>query len=172
MLLLVLQAEHHAAQNLVLRGLLEKPAQPHVHVLAVGEDLVERRAGEAGAQLLLRHVAECVVVAVEEPAEVWMERLVVGDELGQHEGLKEPGGMREVPLDRRGLRTGLHHHVLRGERRAEAHGGGADVAIAHKQGGGGGLLGQHGKLQTRFSKANSKQTLAAGWMLRATTLLH
>jgi hypothetical protein len=123
-------------------------------VLAVGEDLVQRRAGEAGAQLLFRHLAERLVVAIEEPVEVRMEGLVVGDELGQDKGLKEPGGVGEVPLDGRCLGAGLHHHVLRGERRAEAHGGLSDAAIADEKRGGrrgcGGLLGRHSKLQVEY----------------------
>ena len=112
-----------------------------VDVLAVGEDLVERRAREGGAEFLLRHLAERFVVAVEEPEEVGVEGLVGGDELAEDEGFEEPGGVREVPLDGRGFRAGLHHQVFRRERAAEVHGCGADGPEAREQRGGCGVLG-------------------------------
>ena len=81
---------------------------------AVGEDGFERRAGEGGAEFFLRHLAERVVVAVEEPAEVGVEGLVVGDELGEDEGLEEPAGVGEVPFDGAGFGAGLDHEVFWG----------------------------------------------------------
>ena len=105
---------------------------------AVGEDGVEGRAGEGGAEFFLGHVAEGVVVAVEEPVEVGMEGLVGGDELAEDEGLEEPAGVGEVPFDWAGLGTGLDHEVFRGERGTEFFGGGADGAVAGEEGGGDG----------------------------------
>ena len=101
---------------------------------AVGEDGVERRAGEGGAELLLGHVAEGVVVAVEEPAEVGVEGLVGGEELGEDEGLEEPAGVGEVPLDGAGLGAGLDHEVFGGEGLDEREGGGADGPVAGEEG--------------------------------------
>ena len=45
-----------------------------------------------------------------------MEVLVVGDELAEDEGLEEPGGVGEVPLDGAGLGAGLDHEVFGRER--------------------------------------------------------
>ena len=104
-----------------------------VDVGAVGEDVGEGRAGETGAEGFGGHVAEGVVVGVEEPVEVRVEVLVVGEEFAQDEGLKEPGGVGEVPLGGAGLRTGLDHDVFRRERGGEGEGGGADGAVTVEQ---------------------------------------
>ena len=100
---------------------------------AVGEDGVEGRAGEGGAELLLGHVAEGVVVAVEEPAEVGMEGLVGGDELAEDEGLEEPAGVGEVPFDWAGLGTGLDHDVFGGEGSTEIARGWRDGLVAGEE---------------------------------------
>ncbi len=132
-LLLVLEAEDDAAGGLVLYGLLQEAGHGCVDVGAVGEDGVEGRAGEGGPELLLGHVAERVVVAVEEPAELGMEGLVGGDELAEDEGLEEPAGVGEVPFDGAGLGTGLDHEVLWRERTTEVGGGLADGLITDEE---------------------------------------
>ncbi len=137
-LLLVLEAEGDAAGGFVFEWVLEEAVHGGVDVGAVGEDGVERRAGEGGAELLLGHVAEGVVVAVEEPVEVGVEGLVGGDELAEDEGLEEPAGVGEVPFDGAGLGTGLDHHVFGGEGATEIRGGVADGLVAGKKRGGGG----------------------------------
>ena len=123
-LLLVLEAEGDAADGFGVGGVLglgfEQAGDGGVDVGAVGEDVGERRAGEAGAEDLGGHVAEGVVVGVEEPVEVGVEVLVAGEEVAEDEGLEEPGGVGEVPLGGAGLRTGLHHQVFGRERRGEA----------------------------------------------------
>ena len=110
MLLLMLKAEHNATQDVILleRGQVREQGDDGcIHVGAVGEDGVRRRAGEAGAEVLGGHVAEGVVVGVEEPREVRMEGLVLGREGSEDKGFKEPAGMGEMPLDGAGLRAGL-----------------------------------------------------------------
>ncbi len=171
MLLLVLEAEDDAALGFVLGNAAEETGDGRVDVAAVGEDLVERRTGEGGTKLLLGHVADGAVVGVEEPAEVGVEGLITGDELGEDEGLEEPGGVGEMPLDRRGLGAGLHHHVFGSERAAETHGGCAYEAKAVKQrcgtgvgGGEGGGLSQHGALQF-YSMLLALRCFTKGWLL-------
>ena len=115
---------------------MEEAVDGGVDVGAVGEDVVERRAGEGGAEFLLGHVAEGVVVAVEEPVEVGVEGLVGGDELAEDEGLEEPAGVGEVPFDGAGLGTGLDHEVFGRERGGEREGGRADGAVAVMESGG------------------------------------
>ncbi len=132
-LLLVLEAERDATGGFVFERVLQQHDHGGVDVSAVGEDGVERRAREGGAKLLLRHVAERVVVAVEEPAEVGMEGLVAGDELAEDEGLEEPAGVGEMPLDRARLRTRLHHHVLRRQGTTELPAGLTHCLVTGKQ---------------------------------------
>ena len=57
-LLLVLEAEGDAAEGFVFGRVGEEALDGGVDVAAVGEDLVERRAGEGGAELLFGHLAE------------------------------------------------------------------------------------------------------------------
>jgi hypothetical protein len=111
-LLLVLEAEDDAALGFVFGHVGEEALDGGVDVAAIAEDLVEGRAGERGAELLFGHLAEGAVVGVEEPMEVRVEGLVVGDEFGEDEGLEEPGGVGEMPLDGRGFGAGLDHHVF------------------------------------------------------------
>ncbi len=111
-LLLVLEAKGDAAGGLVFEGVLHEGDHRGLDVGAVAQDGVERRARKRGAEFLLGHVAEGVVVAVEEPVEVGMKGLVSGGELTQNKGLEEPAGVGEVPLDGARLGRGLHHHVF------------------------------------------------------------
>src|SRR5205085_1440421 len=53
-----------------------------------------------------------VVVGVEQHPEGRMERLEAGFARFQDEGLEEPGGVRQVPLDRAGIRHRLGTTVL------------------------------------------------------------
>src|ERR1039458_1070430 len=71
-------------------------------------------------------MAHVLVIAVEEPGEIRVEQPVAGHEFAEDERLKEPCGVGKVPLGRRGLGDGLHHHVLRRERLAERKGPAAD----------------------------------------------
>ncbi len=92
-LLLVLEAEDDAALGFVFGRTTEEALDSGVDVAAVGEDLVEGRTREGGAQLLFRHLAEGPVVGVEEPAEFGIEGMIAGNKLGEDEGLEEPGGV-------------------------------------------------------------------------------
>jgi hypothetical protein len=136
-LLLVFQAEDDAADGFGVGrvfGLSAKQLDDGgVDVGAVGEDVGDGRAGEAGAKRFGGHVAQGVVVGVEEPVEVGMEVLVSGEEVAQDKGLKEPRGVGEVPLGGAGLRRGLDHQILRRERGGERKRGGADGAVAVQQ---------------------------------------
>ena len=152
-LLLVLEAEDDAAGGFVFRA-IEEAFDGGVDVGAVGEDGVEGRAGEGGAEFLLGHVAEGVVVAVEEPVEVGVEGVVGGDELAEHEGLEEPTGVGQMPFDWAGLGTGLDHEVFGRERATEAGGGVADGTVAGEEGRGDGcgaaVVGMVDELQWEF----------------------
>ena len=87
-----------------------------LHVLAVGEDLLDAGTREGGAQLFLWLIGDVVVIAVEEPEEVRMEWLVAVEVFAEDEGFEEPSGVGEMPFYRARLRTALHHHVFRSER--------------------------------------------------------
>ena len=113
-LLLVFETEDDAALGFVFGHVGEETLDGRVDVATVGKDLVEGRAGEGRAELFFRHLAEGAVVAVKEPVEAGVEGLVAGDELGEDEGLEEPRGVREMPLDGRSFGAGLDHHVFRG----------------------------------------------------------
>ena len=113
--------------------MLQQANDGGIDMLPVGDDVGEGWPGEAGAQLLLGHVAKGLVVAVEEPAEVRVEGLVGGHKLTENKGFKEPGGVGEVPLHRGRFGAGLHHQVLGGEWGDKRHGRGANLAKALEQ---------------------------------------
>src|SRR5580658_6466596 len=109
-----------------------------VDMLAECKNRIKRRPRKRGAKLLLRHVAERVVVAVEEPAKFWVKRLITGRELPQHKRLKEPAGVRKVPLHGTSLWTRLHHHVFWRQRNTKLPGSLANRLVPGEQRGCGG----------------------------------
>ena len=122
MLLFVMEAEDEAGFGFWRRIMGEEGVDGGVDVVAVVEDLGEGGPGEGGAELFAGLGGDAVVVAVEEPEEIGMEGVVAGREFAEDEGLKEPGGVGEVPFGGAGLGCGLDHHVLWRERLAEGEG--------------------------------------------------
>jgi hypothetical protein len=105
-LLLVFQAECKTGEDVkfvLCQIAFEKFGDGLIDVGAVGEDIGERRAGEAGAEVLGGHLAKRVVVGVEEPVKVGVEGFVPGGIGSEKEGLEEPAGVSEVPLERAGV---------------------------------------------------------------------
>src|SRR5580704_356481 len=78
MLLLVLKTERDSPGSLILERMLHPCDHGSVHMAPVGKNGIERRPRERGAKLLLRHIAERVVIAVEEPMELRVKGLVSG----------------------------------------------------------------------------------------------
>src|ERR1043166_9507661 len=101
MLLLVIQAQNNSADCLFLHRASKKPLHLPIDMRPERDDLVERWAGKRSAQFLLRdRLAERVVIAVEEPSELFSKRLVVLHKWPKHERLEEPGGMSLMPFNR------------------------------------------------------------------------
>src|SRR5579871_7030806 len=99
MLLLVMQAQNNAPRGFVIHVDPKEFFHRAVHMLAERDHLIQRRTRKGGAQALLRRrFSNRVVVAVEEPAKLFAERLVTGKKRPQHERFKKPGGMRLMPL--------------------------------------------------------------------------
>src|SRR6185503_6840430 len=118
MLLLVIDAELDELQ--CRRRKARKSAlQRFVNVSAIGANLVER--GTAKHSPLRARVPWpfCLVIAVEQEAPILVEWQVSRRVIPKDEGLEEPGGMREVPFGRRGIREGLNRRVGIAERRGE-----------------------------------------------------
>ena len=147
MLLLVVQAQRQDGCDAVDHRALGAPQErlhALVHRVAVGADLAHGGAREVAALGARVARAERLVVAVEEEVVLRVERRVVRDVLLQDEALEEPRRVRDVPARGAGLGHALQYVVLDGQRRAQAHGLGADVAVAREQLGGGrgdGLVG-------------------------------
>jgi hypothetical protein len=124
MLLFVIQSQDDPCPRVVRKitsGHIARGKILHrrIHVMPVRQDLIRRRPRKRSTQLLLRLRRNRVVVAVEEPDKVRMKRPVSRHKFPQHKRLKKPGCVRQVPFGWTGVRRGLHHHVLWGQRRAE-----------------------------------------------------
>ena len=130
MLLFVLEAQRDAPRSFILQRMLHQDNHCGVDVRAIAQNDIQRRPRERGAQFLLRHFAQRVVVAVEEPVKFRVEGLVPGNELTQDEGLEEPAGVGEMPLHRTRLCAGLHHHVFRRQRTTKTQARLADGLVA------------------------------------------
>ena len=83
---------------------------------APGQHFGEAGAGDEAALLARQPGADSFIVAVEQIAEARIERLVAG-QAGEHERLEKPGGVRQVPLCRRGIGHGLGAGIRIRERR-------------------------------------------------------
>ena len=144
MLLLVVQPEHDRRDRSGRDGAVTPGRHQAFHrgidAAAVVLDLGERRARELSAARALHPRAHPFVVRVEEEPVTRVDRPVAGGEGSQHEGLEEPGRVREVPLGGAGVGHRLHQLVLAGERRRQGHRAGADgrvvVEEAHEDRGG------------------------------------
>src|SRR5262245_65185810 len=76
---------------------------------------------------------DLLVIGVEEDTKLRVERAIPAPVLLEDEGLEEPAGVREMPLGRTGVVHGLRLAVLRRQRRAQALGRGAHLAVAGGQ---------------------------------------
>jgi hypothetical protein len=107
-LLLVLDAELDERQPLVVE-LLRIDGLGHLllHVLAVGQHLVERRTRKHPALGTRMLVAHRVVVRIEKHAVGGVVQPVVGNRGREDERFEEPGGVPQVPF----RRTGIGHRL-------------------------------------------------------------
>ena len=97
------------------------------HVLAIGHDLGQAGTGKHAALGPRMARADGFVIGVEEILVGGIEGAVAARMRAQHEGLEEPGGVRQVPLGRAGVGHRLDRLVLGRQWFSELLGEGADV---------------------------------------------
>ena len=132
-LLLMVEAEFQQRQH--LRRLLrtgEPAAHGPVHPAPVVQHVGQGGPGQQATLGPRVPGPGRLVVGVEEVAVGGVDRRRPG--VGhQQEGLEEPGGVRQVPLDRAGVRHALHRHVLCRQRFGQGQGAGAHALKAVEQ---------------------------------------
>ena len=69
-------------------------------MLAITQNLFQPGPRKRSPQPLFRKCRKALVVAVEEPGKIRIEEPIAGQKLAQNKRLKEPGGVRQVPLGR------------------------------------------------------------------------
>ena len=141
MLLLMMTAERD--EVLHIRGQIgQSRQQRRIHSLAISEDLVERGTRQHPPTRPRVALPLGLVIAVEQERPAFVEQLIAGHMIAQHERLEEPGCVGEMPfggrrivhrLDRRiGIRKRCDkigaERPNRGETRCEC--GGSRVYIA------------------------------------------
>src|ERR1035438_683634 len=96
-LFLVIHAELDALERFVARfyvlDVLQQPLDALVDVCPIAQNFIDAGARKRGPEALLREGGEALVIAIEEPGEIFVEEAVAGKELTQNEGLKELGGV-------------------------------------------------------------------------------
>ena len=122
MLLLVMQPELDDLRGRVDLG------HALVDVRAVAHHLVDGRSRQKAARRAIPARADGLVVRVEQVVIARVERLVAGARR-QHEGLEEPGRVRQVPFDRATVGHRLRDEILDGEATTKLLGGAAYVAV-------------------------------------------
>src|SRR5215831_18523462 len=100
---------------------------------AIRENFLERGSRQQASLRTRMLVADGVVVRVVQDAKFGTKGTVTGNETLEHKGLEEPRGMREVPLDRTGVRHRLQRAVLRRQRRGKLLGRSAQSSEALRQ---------------------------------------
>ena len=119
-LLFVLQTQLYRFCQFSPSGAIQGAAlQQGVHALIHGvapfHDLMQARARQEPALGSRVALAHGVVIAVEEHAKGRVIGLEARLKTLEHEGFKKPGDMGQMPLDRAGIRHGLHLAVLAGQ---------------------------------------------------------
>ena len=105
MLLLVIEAEHDERRDSRRRAAAsEKIEHRVVDVGAIGANLVDGRPAQQAADGAAVHLADRVVIRVEQVVEPRVVRRIARSMRGEHEALEEPRRMREMPF--RGARLG------------------------------------------------------------------
>ncbi len=137
MLLLMGEAEVEELGE-IARAVGQEPAHGLVDMRPVGDHVVERGPGEQAALGPGLPRPQRLVVGIEEIVEPRVEDLVAGEARRQQERLPEPGGVRQVPLGRAGVRHRLRQLVLGREAAGQSLGGLANRPVA-VHGGGWGL---------------------------------
>ena len=130
-LLLVVQAQFGLGGECAARGVrrvLQQAQQRGVDMFAVTPHLVERWPRQQSALRSRMPWAERFVIRIEEVGVVRVEWRVASRVAGEHDGLEEPGRVRDVPLGRARVRHGLQGLILRRQRRGER-----DAVRAHIQ---------------------------------------
>ncbi len=134
MLLFVIETEHDACRDVFIISRIQQLEHGGIDVRTVGEDFIERRAREQAALRPRMHVADRVIIRVEQVIEASVETAVSRIEGLEDEALEKPGNVREVPLGRRDIGHRLHNRVLGLERADEALGDGAHALEFAPQG--------------------------------------
>jgi len=119
MLLFVVQAE---CQEMVEPGAgraIQQPVHLRIDVLAIGADLCHCRPGQEPALATQVHLADRVVIGIEEIVETFVELTIAGQVRDQQEILEEPAGMCQMPLGRADIGHRLRHEILGLQRLAE-----------------------------------------------------
>ncbi len=107
-LLLVPAAQHHQRRQIVLG---QQRLHRRVHMRAVSEDLVERRARDHPAIEAIDPLPLGFVIGIEQERPIGVIRLVSVAVLAQEKRLEEPGRVRQMPFRRRGVFHRLQRRV-------------------------------------------------------------
>lgn len=128
MLLLVFQPQRDPLQHLVLKvaaSLSEQSLHGLIDMAAIGVHLAYRRPRQQPAPRPLEGRAVGLVVGIEQMVVAFIQRAIARQEGKQHEGLEEPGDMRQMPFRRADVRHALNHIVFSFQRLTEPFTGGA-----------------------------------------------
>ncbi len=122
-LLLVVEAEFQQRRTFRVAVItFEQSIHSLVNARAIIEHFRKRGPRQQAPLRARMHRADRLVIGIEQVLPLRMQRHVTGLPREQ-ELFKEPCGVRKVPLDRAGIRHGLHHRVLGCERPAPGESG-------------------------------------------------
>ncbi len=133
MLLFMVAAKFNQRGHGGRQTILSERGHRAVHMVAIGKDSLERRAGDHAASRTRLTRAYAFVIRIEQEIELRIEHAVAAQILFEDHSLEEPSRMREMPFRRAGVWHRLHGRVGVGERGAETRACLAKRIIERKQ---------------------------------------
>ena len=119
MLLLVVQSQHGYVAHVIRHVFVQQGEHLFVDVPSVLKHPFDRRAGKQPALPSRLSISDGVVVRIEQITELRVKRTVARSIGFQHEGLKEPRRVRQMPLGRADVFHRLHDIVFDLQRLAQ-----------------------------------------------------
>ena len=132
-LLFVIDAEDDALPDVAVVPAREQLLHRLVDVPAIGENFAYRRPCQHAPVGAFVHLADRVIIRVEDIVKVVVETTVAGGELLEQEALEKPGDVRKMPFGRTRIRHRLHDEILRQQVLAQREGGRARAEIFRRQ---------------------------------------
>ena len=96
----------------LIASFVEQLKHRAINVRSIGDNVRKCRSREHAALRACMHLADRVVIRVEQKIILFVESLITANKFLEYEALEEPGDMRKMPLGRTDIGHRLHDGVF------------------------------------------------------------